>query len=281
MPMAFFTALGFLQCALWQVEKDHGRLWLGLTLFFGAAMAKFEGFIILAVVVSWILLMPSARPSWKGWTGLVRMLAFWLVAALPFIWLRARIPVLHYESGWAGYALRNPWTTVSHWPGILMMILSRWFFSHDFAAWNGESGYLHYVGKWQGFSSLYNHPTLGLAWVNVLMTVALWYTMPARRKLILWMVAVIFSMTAAFSLVFASFVSITNLAQVIEYTEEITAARYLFPMLIAWSVTSLTLLFASQFAESTVPEAGTTLTGKANPAPVRPKNKSSLPVAKK
>jgi len=62
LPMVFFTVMGFVQCAFWLVGKDPARLGLGLTLLFGAAMTKFEGFIFLALAGSWMLLLPSARP---------------------------------------------------------------------------------------------------------------------------------------------------------------------------------------------------------------------------
>ena len=65
LPMVFFTVMGFVQCAFWLVGKDRARLGLGLTLLFGAAMSKFEGFIFLALLGSWMLLLPSARPSLK------------------------------------------------------------------------------------------------------------------------------------------------------------------------------------------------------------------------
>ena len=65
--------------------KDRARLGLGLTLLFGAAMAKFEGFIYLALVGSWILLLPLARPSFKPSPRLWPVLAFWYAGgfALP------------------------------------------------------------------------------------------------------------------------------------------------------------------------------------------------------
>ena len=112
LPMVFFTVLGFVQCAFWLVEKDRDRLGLGLTLLFGAAMTKFEGFIFLALVGGWMLLLPSARPSLKPSPRLWLALAFCFLAALPFLCLRIEIPALHYESGWAGYALHRPCTTL-------------------------------------------------------------------------------------------------------------------------------------------------------------------------
>ncbi len=140
LPMVFFTVMGFAQCALWLVGKDRARLGLGLTLLFGAAMAKFEGFIFLALVGSWMLLLPSARPSLKPPPRLWPVLAFWFLAALPFVCLRIQIPSLQFESGWAGYALHHPGSTLANYPWIFMVLFARLFVSSDFASWSGEGG---------------------------------------------------------------------------------------------------------------------------------------------
>jgi 4-amino-4-deoxy-L-arabinose transferase-like glycosyltransferase len=132
------------QCAIWLVGKDRARLGLGLTLLFGAAMTKFEGFIFLALVGTWILLLPSARPSLKPSPRLWQVLAFCFLAALPFICLRVQIPALNYESGWTGYAVRNPGITLSSWPGIFMILFARLFVNADFANWSGDDGRLHW-----------------------------------------------------------------------------------------------------------------------------------------
>ncbi|MGO9002502.1 MAG: hypothetical protein ACLQHM_11080 [Limisphaerales bacterium] len=244
LPMVFFTVMGFVQCALWLVGKDRARLGLGLTLLFGAAMAKFEGFIFLALVGSWMLLLPSARPSLKPSPRLWRVLAFCFLAALPFICLRVQIPSLHYESGWAGYALHHPGSTLSNWPGIFMMQLARLFVSPDFANWSGEGGRLHWIGRWDGFSSLYNHLTLGLAWLCLLLTVALWFAVPARRQVIVWILTMFVGATAALSGVFVSLVSIKGLAETTLYTSDLDGGRYLLPVLLAWFATIMTLFFA-------------------------------------
>ena len=244
LPMIFFTVLGFVQCALWLIGKDRARLGLGLTLLFGAAMTKFEGFIFLALVGSWMLLLPSARPSLRPSPRVWRVLAFCFLAAVPFLCLRVQIPSLHYESGWAGYALHNPGTTLADWPAIFLILLARLFVSSDFASWSGEGGQFHWVGKWDGFSSLYSHSTLGLAWLCLFMAVALWFAVPGRRPIIVWTLAILVGTLAAFSGVFASFVNITNLAQVIGYTRDDVAGRYLFPVLLAWFATMTTLFFA-------------------------------------
>ena len=65
--------------------------------------------------------------------------------------------------------------------------------------------------QWDGLLLLYNHSTLGLAWLCLLMAVALWFAVPARRQVIVWTLAMLVGALAAFSGVFASFVNITNL----------------------------------------------------------------------
>ncbi|HWH71814.1 MAG TPA: hypothetical protein VNT26_20800, partial [Candidatus Sulfotelmatobacter sp.] len=220
------------------------RMSLGLVLLFGGAMAKFEGFIGLAAAGLWFVLLPWARPSVKASPGLWRLLGFCLAVALPFVCLRVQIPALHYESGWAGDALRHPGVVLSSAPSFFLLIVLRWFVDPGLATWTTESGHLHWAGKWEGFSSLYHHPTLGLTWLTLLLTVILWLLHPASRRQILWLLGVIGTMLVAFSLVFASFVTTSSLDRMLDYyTQEIASSRYLFPLLVAWSATVVMLLF--------------------------------------
>jgi hypothetical protein len=254
LPMIFFTVMGFVQCALWLVGKDRARLGLGLTLLFGAAMSKFEGFIFLALVASWILLLPSARPSLKPLPRLWRVLGFCLLTALPFICLRLQIPTLNYESSLVGHILHHPTTlfsTFANWARLFQIELVRLFVNPDFANWNGEGGRLHWIGKWDGLSSLYNHATLGLGWLCLLMTLALWFAIPARRQVIVWILAMLVGATVALSGVFVSFVSIQSLSEVIGYTNDDGGGRYLLPLLLAWFSTILTMFFANASSATT------------------------------
>ena len=261
LPMVFFTVLGFVQCALWLIGKDRARLGLGLTLLFGAAMAKFEGFIVLALVGGWMLLLPSARPSLKPSPRFWPVLAFCFLAALPFVCLRVQIPSLHFESGWAGYALHHPGSTLANVPWIFMVLFARLFVSSDFAFWNDEDGQIRWIGQWDGFSSLYNHLTLGLAWFCLLLTVALWLAIPARRPILLWMLAMLVGALAAFSLVFAGLSNVITMSvSIIGYTADINAGRYLFPLLLAWFATMMTLFFAELPPSTPMPAPGTAVT---------------------
>jgi hypothetical protein len=253
LPMVFFTVLGFVQCALWLIGKDPARLGLGLTLLFGAAMTKFEGFIFLALAGSWMLLVPSARPSWKPSPRLWRVLGFCFLAALPYLCLRVQIPSLHYESGWAGFALRHPGITLSNWPGIFKIELARLFVNPGFANWNGEGGQLHWIGEWGGLSSLYNPSTLVLCWLCLFMSVALWFAIPVRRQIVVWILAMFLGSVAALSGVFTSFVGIDGLPRVILVTKDIDGGRYFLPVLLAWFATMMTMFFMDQSTPASTP----------------------------
>jgi hypothetical protein len=240
-------------------------------------MAKSEGFFFLALAGGWILLLPSARPSLKPSPRLWRVLVFWLLAALPFACLRIQIPALHYESGWAGYALHDPGTVFSNWPGIFMMQFARLFVSPDFANWSGEGGRLHWIGKWDGFSSLYNHMTLGSGWLCLLLTVALWFAVPARRQVIVWILAMFVGATAALSGGYASLVSIKGLALTTLLTNDLNGGRYLLPVLLAWFATMITVFFAKLPSSASTLAPSTTIT---DPSTSARTGDWSLPVLK-
>ena len=138
-----------------------------------------------------------------------------------------------------------------------MILLARLFVSSDFANWSDEGGQLHWVGRWDGFSSLYNPSTLGLAWLCLLLTVALWFAIPTRRRVIVWILAMLIGALAAFSVVFASLFNVTNLVLVIGYTKDHIAGRYLLPVLLAWFATTLTMFFADLPSFASTPGTGT------------------------
>jgi len=253
-PMVFFTALGLLQCALSQLEHDRGRIWLGLTMLFGAAMTKFEGLLTLAAAASCLAVFPAARPLLKPPPRFAQLGLFWVLAVLPFVCLRAQIPALHYESAWPRYMLLHPLDTLSNLPGFLMMMTARWFVSPAFADWSAEGGTLHWSGHWEGLSSLFNHPTLGLAWVALGLTLACWFRTPQQRGVIAWLAVVILAMLIAFSAVFSGFVSTMERSRALQYyTAEIASGRYLFPVLIGWSASMMTLLYRAAPAPESAP----------------------------
>jgi hypothetical protein len=249
LPMVFFTILGSVQCALWLMEKDRARLGLGLTLLFGAAMTKFEGSIFLVLIGGSLLLMPAAHSPLKPSPRFWRVAAFCFLAALPFFGLRFQIPSMNYESSWAGHVLSHPGTILSmltDWIRLFMVQLTRLFVNPGFASWSGEDGQLHWNGRWDGLSSLYNPSTLGLAWLCLLLTLAVWFVLPARRWIAIWSLSTFIAAVGALSGVFASFVRITSLDSAISFTVDAHGTRYLLPMLLAWFATVMTLCFREE-----------------------------------
>jgi len=250
LPMIFFTVMGLVQCAIGLVEMDRTRLGLGLTLLFGAAMSKFEGVIFLAIAAGWILLLPEVRPSLKLSPRFWRTVVFCFLTALPFIYLRGHIHAMHPESGWAGNALAHPGITISSLPKVFFVMLAHIFVNPAFARWSFDGGQLHWTGHWAGLSSLLNQWTLGLVWVGLLMTIMLWVAAPHRRPVILWTLAVFVSAVIAISVVFASFVSTSDLNVVISgRMDDNDNGRYVFPMLLAWAAT-MVIMFFRDFAPS-------------------------------
>jgi hypothetical protein len=264
LPMVFFTVLGSVQCALWLLQKNRARLGLGFVILFGAAMTKFEGTIFLLLIGGTLLLVPATRPPVKLSPRFWRVLAFCFLAVLPFISLRFQIPSLNCESDRAGHILSHPGSILSmlaDWGRLFLVQLARLFVNPGFASWNGDGGQLHWNGRWSGFSSLYNPSTLGLAWLCLLMTMAVWFVFPRRRWIAIWSMATFIAAVGALSGVFAGFVSVTSLEWGIGYTVDAHGTRYLLPVLLAWFATVLTLFFAEQ------PEA----------APIRPTDATSPP----
>jgi hypothetical protein len=91
------------------------------------------------------------------------------------------------------------------------------------------------------------------------MTVALWFAIPTRRQIVVWILAMFLGAVAALSGVFASFANITSLDAVIGYTADAHGARYLLPMLLAWFATTLTILFSDQSSIESTPGPGATI----------------------
>ena len=157
-------------------------------------------------------------------------------------------------------------STLSNWLRFFKIELARLFVDPDFANWSGEGGRLQWIGRWDGLSSLYNPSTLALGWLCLLMTVALWFAIPTRRQIVVWILAMFLGAVAALSGVFASFVNITSLDSVMFYTEDGSGGRYLLPMLLAWFATMMTMFLGNLPSSASTPSTGATV--PYTPAPV-------------
>jgi tetratricopeptide (TPR) repeat protein len=93
------------------------------------------------------------------------------------------------------------------------------------------------------------------------MTVTLWFAIPARRQVIVWIFAMLVGAMAALSVVFASFVSIGGLIETTNlYTDDLAAGRYLLPVLLAWFATMMTVFFADPPSSTSTLAPSTTVT---------------------
>jgi hypothetical protein len=71
------------------------------------------------------------------------------------------------------------------------------------------------------------------------------------------MLAMLIGALAVFSLVFASLSNVITLSvSMIGYTADINAGRYLFPMLLAWFATNMTVFFEALPSSTSDPNTG-------------------------
>jgi hypothetical protein len=139
-----------------------------------------------------------------------------------------------------------------HGRGLIFMVTAI-FVSPDFANWSGEGGRFDWIGRWDGLSSLYNHLTLGLPWLCLLLTVALWFAVPTRRQVVIWMLVMFIAGTVALSGVFTSLITVEGLDGAIWLSADVTGGRYLLPILLAWFATIMTAFFMDQPSPASTP----------------------------
>ena len=87
------------------------------------------------------------------------------------------------------------------------------------------------------------------------MTVALWLAIPARRQVIVWILAMFIGATFVLSGVFASFATIKGLSEAVDFTSELTGGRYLLPVLVGWFTTMMTIFFTYLTSFTSTPGA--------------------------
>jgi hypothetical protein len=243
-PMFFFTVISSLQLALGMVEKQLGRIRLGLLLLMATAMVKFEGLVLLGFWGILLLLDKDSRAAfWPlrriGLAGLLGI-AGWI----PYLIFRLHHPVPHPESGWLGELVKNIGTVLAIVPMTCVAFLSRRFLNNDFASWSSpDNQHAIWQGKWIGLESLFDQATLGLGWVCLLALVIAWLR-GGKLRWIMVRLALVFLMFA----LFISVVWSANHSDPPTYTnslsgsERITGGRYLYPTFIAWFAAGFVLL---------------------------------------
>ena len=154
-PMLFYAVLSSVQLAIGMVEKQAGRLRLGLLLLLATAMVKFEGMILLGLWGVLLLLDRDSRAAlWPlrrlGWAGLLGLAAW-----LPYGVFRLNGPVPHPESGWLSLLLKNASAVFHMLPMTWVAMVSRRFLNNDFAFWSSpDNQHAVWQGHWVGWQSL-------------------------------------------------------------------------------------------------------------------------------
>jgi len=232
-----------LQLAIGMVEKQPGRIRLGLLLLMATAMVKFEGVVLFGFWCALLLLDKDSRAVfWPlrriGLAGLLG-LAGWL----PYLLLRLQGTAQNAESAWPRQLVENTGTVLGILPMNLLAFVSRRFFNNDFAAWSApDNHYAVWQGKWVGLESFVDQATLGLGWACLLLLVMAWLHGGKLR----WTTLRLFLVFIGFA-VFISIVWSSARSNPLDYTnslngsESITGGRYLYPAFMSWFVAGFVL----------------------------------------
>ena len=243
MPMMFFATLGVVQCVIAMQDQDGERIALGLSLLFGAAMAKFEGIVLFTLASAGMVMLMFFYAWLRPFRPHMRAVIFCLLSIIPYLFLRLLIPVMHFLSNWADVAAQNTGATLALWPKLVLRIGAHCLLSNELATWTMTDGHLTWAGSWQGIGSLFNQNTLGLSWIVIIMTIIAWIVSPPARKILLWLLLPFVGMLGTLALIDTNLYTIKLWNSSYEDFQDHTIIRYLLPFILAWGCGVLCLLF--------------------------------------
>lgn len=239
-PLVFYSVLGSVQLTLGMVEKQSGRIRLGLLLLLAGALVKFEGMVLVAFWVVLLLLDPDTRaafwpPRRVALVGFVGVVAF-----TPYAIYRILGPVPTPVAAWMSVLFKD-WNRVLHSePMTWVSFLSCRFLNNNFAAWDSPDN-LHAVwqGKWTGLESLVDQSTLGMGWACLILFVAAFWRGDKERSIAVRLFLVFLAFSTFISIVWSS---------VFEYSLSLTGSaqnaggRQIYPVFMSWFVAGVVLL---------------------------------------
>jgi len=227
------------------VDKQPGRIRLGLLLLMATAMVKFEGVILFGLWCGLLLLDKDSRIVFWPLRRIGLVGAVGVVGWLPYFALRLIGTAPNTESNWPGQLIHNTGTILSIFPMNLLAFIARRFLNSDFAAWGApDNQHAVWQGKWVGWESFVDQATLGMGWACLLLLIfASLYGGKIRwavmRSFIVFVgfaifLCIVWSSARSNPLVYNS-----SLA---DGSDTITGGRYLYPVFMSWFVASFVLL---------------------------------------
>jgi len=248
-PMVFFAVTSSIQLAIGMVDKQPGRIRLGLLVLMGLAMVKFEGVILFGIWCVLLLLDKDSRTAfWPvrriGLAGVAGFLGW-----LPYLALRWQGTAPNTESAWPGQLIHNTATVLGIFPMNLLAFVSRRFFNGDFAAWGApDNQHAVWQGKWVGAGSFVDQATLGIGWACLLLVALAWLRGGKLRWTVLRLVAVFVGFSIVLCIVWSSARSnpLVYNDSLAAGSDTITGGRYLYPVLMSWFVAGLVLLIRAR-----------------------------------
>jgi len=243
-PMLFFTCLASIQITLGLLDRQSGRLRLGLLLLMAAAMVKFDGMLLLALWCALLVLDEDGRalllsPRRLGWSAVAGVVAW-----IPYLVFRLSGPVPHPESAWTRLLVANAGTVLQMMPTTWKALMSRRLLNPELASWMSPDGQVVvWNGEWTGWASLIDPATMGLPWVCLLLLVAAW----CQRSQLRWAASRLFIVFLVFStsicVIWTAIHSDPpDYTAVLSLSGNTTGGRYVLPVLMSWFVGCALLL---------------------------------------
>jgi hypothetical protein len=253
--MVFFTVSSSLQLAIGMVDKQPGRIRLGLLLLMGLAMVKFEGVILFGFWCILLLLDKDSRTAFWPVRRIIPVGLLGLAGWLPYLALRLHGTAPNTESAWPGQLIHNTGTVLGILPMHLLAFVSRRFFNSDFAAWTApDNQHAMWHGKWIGLESFVDQATLGMGWACLLLLILTWLHGGKLRWTVLRLLLVFIGFATFLCIVWSSARS-----NPLDYTnslsgsETITGGRYLYPVFMSWFVAGFVLLIRAKSDQPVLP----------------------------
>jgi hypothetical protein len=255
-PMVFFAASSSIQLAIGMVDKQPGRILLGLLLLMATAMVKFEGVVLLGLWCILLLLDKDSRAVFWPVRRIVLVGLLGLAGWLPYLALRLKGTAPNTESAWPGQLIHNTGTVLSIFPMNLLAFVSRRFFNGDFAAWGApDNQHAVWQGKWVGLESFVDQATLGMGWACLLLLLLVCLHGGKLR----WTVLRLFTVFVGFA-IFLCIVWSSARSNPLVYnnslaagSDTITGGRYLYPVFMSWFVAGFVLFIRAGMDRPVLP----------------------------